>query len=168
MLLLLILLLLELLLLLVLLLLVLLLLPVLTTVFVFCAEDIKWLWGSDCWRRTSRRYLCILPWYVDITVSSVEFLLHFVWGVAEVKYIVVTAVCVSVSLSLAAVPHYCMDPVVTWGEWQGVLSSCALFGGFAVAHRFHSAEHESQSVPGSVLLGCIAALARCSLLLQME
>ena len=49
-----------------------------------------------------------------------------------------------------------------------MLSSCALFGGFAVAHRFHSAEHESQSVPGSVLLGCIAALARCGLLLQME
>ena len=28
-------------------------------------------------------------------------------------------VCVSVSLSLAVVPHYCSDPDVTWGNGRG-------------------------------------------------
>jgi len=43
-------------------------------------------------------------------------------------------VCVSVCLSLAAFPHYCTDPDVTWGM-VGVPSSCALLGGFAIGAR---------------------------------
>jgi len=50
----------------------------------------------------------------------------------DVKCIAVTAVCVcvrvSVCLSLAAFPHYCTDPDVTWGNGSGVPSSCALIG----------------------------------------
>jgi len=56
------------------------------------------------------------------------------------------SVCVSVCLSLAAFPHYCTDPDVTWGM-VGVPSSYALLGGFAIGARVslllhHSAERE--------------------------
>jgi len=37
-------------------------------------------------------------------------------------------------LSIAAFPHYCMDPDVTWGM-VGVPPSCALLGGFAIGAR---------------------------------
>jgi len=43
-------------------------------------------------------------------------------------------VCLSVYLALAAFPHYCMDPDVTWGM-VGVPCSCALLGGFAIGAR---------------------------------
>ena len=36
-----------------------------------------------------------------------------------------------VCLSLAACPHYCTDPDVTW-RMVGVPSSCALLDGFAI------------------------------------
>ena len=39
-----------------------------------------------------------------------------------------------VSLSLAAFPHYCMDPDVTWGM-VGVPPGCALLDGFAIGAR---------------------------------
>ena len=39
---------------------------------------------------------------------------HFACGIAEAKCILVTAICVC--LSLAAFPHYCTDPCVTWGN----------------------------------------------------
>ena len=48
---------------------------------------------------------------------------HFASAVAEAKCILVTVVCVfvcvSVCLSLAAFPHYCTDPDVTWGSGSG-------------------------------------------------
>ena len=54
---------------------------------------------------------------------SIRRLLHFAWGVAEAKCIAVTAVyvslCLSVCLSLAAFPHYCTDPHVSWGNGRG-------------------------------------------------
>jgi len=64
-----------------------------------------------------------------------------------------------VCLSLAAFPHYCTDPDVTW-EMIGVPPSCALLGGFAIGTRLsllydNSAEREmsasacTRSVPGS-------------------
>jgi len=31
------------------------------------------------------------------------------------------SVCLSVCLSLAALPHYCTDPDVTWGNGRGTL-----------------------------------------------
>jgi len=44
--------------------------------------------------------------------------LHFAWVVDDAKCILVTrvCVCVSVCLSLAAFPHYCTDPDETWGN----------------------------------------------------
>jgi len=56
-------------------------------------------------------------------------------------------VSVCLSLSLAAFPHYCTDPDVTWGM-TGVASSCALLGGFAIGARVsllrqHSDERET-------------------------
>jgi len=43
--------------------------------------------------------------------------LHFALVVDDTKCIVVTRVCVSVYLSVAAAcPHYCTDPDVTWGS----------------------------------------------------
>ena len=44
------------------------------------------------------------------------------------------SVCLSACLSLAAFPHYCTDPDVSWGV-VGVPSSSAL-GGFAMVHGF--------------------------------
>jgi len=96
--------------------------------------------------------------------------LHLAWGVAKAKCIVVTAVyvslCLSVCLSLAAFPHYCTDPDVSWGEWYGVHSSCALLDGFAMGARVsllwqHSAEREMSasvctlSVPGVNILSVL-------------
>jgi len=55
-----------------------------------------------------------------IHLSSPQlFLLHFAWGIAEAKCILVMPVCLSVCLSLAAFPHYCMDLHVTWGNGRG-------------------------------------------------
>jgi len=43
--------------------------------------------------------------------------LHFAWVVIDAKCILVTRVCVSVCpWQLAACPHYCTDPDVTWGN----------------------------------------------------
>jgi len=46
--------------------------------------------------------------------------LHFAWGIAEARCILVTRICVPicvfVCLCLAAFPHYCMDRDVTWGN----------------------------------------------------
>jgi len=41
---------------------------------------------------------------------------HLAWGIAEVKCIVVMAVCVSVYLSLETLLHHCMDTAVTWAN----------------------------------------------------
>jgi len=48
--------------------------------------------------------------------------------------LLVTRVCMSVCLSLAAFPHYCTDQAVTWGM-VGVPSSCALLSGLAIGAR---------------------------------
>ena len=67
-----------------------------------------------------------------------------------------------VCLSLAAFPHYCTDPDVTWGNGRDVPSNCALLGGFAIGARVsfpwqHSAESEmsasacTRSMPGFCL-----------------
>ena len=43
--------------------------------------------------------------------------------------------CLSVCLSAAVRPHYCMDPDVTWGHGRGCHPSCALLDGFAIGPR---------------------------------
>ena len=40
-------------------------------------------------------------------------------SIVEGKYILTMAICVSVALSHAAFPHYCMDLDVTWGNGRG-------------------------------------------------
>ena len=47
--------------------------------------------------------------------------LHFAWGVAEAKCILVTAICVSVCPS-PIFPHYCTDPDISCGNGR----ACAL------------------------------------------
>ena len=42
----------------------------------------------------------------------------------------------SVCLSLAAFPHCCADPDVTWGNGRVCSPSCALLGGLATVHGF--------------------------------
>ena len=69
----------------------------------------------------------LLPWncLIQVTAENVYFTFAFdrAWlvatGIAEAKRILATAVCVSVCLSLAAFPHYCTDPDVTWGNGRG-------------------------------------------------
>ena len=80
----------------------------------------------------------------------------------DVKCIVATPICVSVSV-LTAFPHYCMDPDITRGMVEGP-SRCALMGGFAIGAQVsllwqHSAEHEmsasacTRSMPANMWYG---------------
>jgi len=56
---------------------------------------------------------------------SVSLYLHFVWGIAEAKCIMATAVCVSVCLYVPyRIPTlYCTDPDETCGSGRGALYS---------------------------------------------
>jgi len=69
--------------------------------------------------------------------QSNSLLLHFAWGIVEAKCILATAVCVSVCLSVCPWPYSTLlhGPGCKLGEWWGVLSSCALLGGFAIGAR---------------------------------
>ena len=57
-----------------------------------------------------------------LTVCSEQYWhccwLHFAWVVDDAKCIVVTRVCVCVSVR-GRTPHYCTDPDVTWGRSRG-------------------------------------------------
>jgi len=64
---------------------------------------------------TAARYLHVVALATPPSSSS----LHFAWVVDDAKCIVVTRVCVSVSLSATACLHYCTDPGVTWGTGRG-------------------------------------------------
>jgi len=66
----------------------------------------------------------------------------------------VTAVCVSVCLSLVAVPHYCTDSDVSWGNGR----ECPL-----VVHYWA----DMQSVHGFRCYDNIAANAKCQLVLAL-
>jgi len=57
-------------------------------------------------------------WPVRHIILILAASLHFAPGAAEAKCILVTRVCVclSVCLSVAAFPHYCTDPDVFWGN----------------------------------------------------
>ena len=129
--------------------------------------------ASATWLVTTASY----KWRGDIVFPNIAFdvtkrSLHFTWGVAEAKCIVVTGVCVCVSvcLSLPAFPHHCTDPDVTWGM-VGVPHSCALLSGFAIGARVsllwqYSAEREMwasaciRSMPG-LLCDLCAEKSRC-------
>jgi len=99
--------------------------------------------------------------FIAHTVSLQRIKLHFAWGVAEAKCILVTAVCVPVCLSVPRrIPTLLHGPGCNLGEWQGLPSSCALLGGVAIGARVsllwqHSAEREMSAsaciryMPGS-------------------
>jgi len=55
--------------------------------------------------------------------------------VDDAKCIVVTRVCVSVWLSAAVHPQYCMDPDVTWGRGRGCPLVVHYWADFQSAHR---------------------------------
>ena len=104
------------------------------------------------------------PWHWAYVVY---ILITFrVWVVDDAKCILVTRVCLClcVCLSLAAFPHYCTDPDVTWRNGRGS-PSCALIllGGFAIGARVsllrqHSANAKCQWV--LVLALCLVWLIR--------
>jgi len=59
-------------------------------------------------------------WHGYLSAARCKWL-HFAWGIAKAKCILAMAVCVSVCLSLAAFPHYCTDPDVSWGNGRGAI-----------------------------------------------
>ena len=68
-----------------------------------------------------------------------RFLLHFAWGIAEAKCILVVAVCVSVCLSVClslVFPHYCTDPDVTWGNGNGYPVVVQYWADLQLVHGF--------------------------------
>jgi len=75
--------------------------------------EVKWTldWFCIILLRDFVQKLCIM-------CDSDGKLLHFACGIAEAKCILAMAVCVcvclSIYLSLAAFPHYCTDPDLTW------------------------------------------------------
>jgi len=61
--------------------------------------------------------------YRFAAIGAILFVTFRVRHIAEAKCILVTAVCmhVCVCLSLAAFPHYCTDPDVTWRNYRSAL-----------------------------------------------
>ena len=67
----------------------------------------------------------------DLTIL---YFLHFAYGIAEVKCILVTRIYVYVCLSVpCCIPTLLHRPECNLREWQVVSSSCALLGEFAVS-----------------------------------
>jgi len=63
-------------------------------------------------------------------------LLHFPWVVDDAKCIVVIRLCVSVCVSVRGrMPTLLHGSGCNFGEWQGLLPSCAMLGGFAIGAR---------------------------------
>jgi len=52
-------------------------------------------------------------------------------------YIVLGHLCVSVCLSLAACPHYCTEPDVTWGNGRGCPLVVYCWADLQLVHGFH-------------------------------
>jgi len=104
--------------------------------------------------------------YVTVTIC-IFLLLHFAWGVAEAKCIIIIGhgrlcVCLCVCLSLSAFPHYCTDPDISWGM-AGMFSSCASLDGFAISARvsllWQPPNAKCQRVP--VLALCLVNNSAC-------
>jgi len=74
--------------------------------------------------------LAELFWFITFRMSRSRGEMHIGHG----RLCVCLSVCLPVCPSLAAFSHYCTDPDVTLGM-VGVLSSCALLGGFAIGVR---------------------------------
>jgi len=71
---------------------------------------------------------------VKIYWLHVCLLLDFAWVVDDAKGIVVTRVCVCVSVR-GRMPTLLHGPGCNLGEWYGMPPTCALLGGFAIGAR---------------------------------
>jgi len=114
--------------------------------------------------------LFFVPWFF----SLITFRVRHRWGEMYIGH-GRPYVCVSVCLTLAAFPHYCTDPNVTWGTIEGALQLCTI-GRICNWYRVslmwqHSAEREmsasacTRSVPGFlciICLGVFLSLLACS------
>ena len=58
-------------------------------------------------------------WIIFMHFAAECCLLHFAWVIDDAKCIVVTRVCVSACLFMAACPHYCTDQDLTWRSGTG-------------------------------------------------
>ena len=144
---------------------------ILVVCFVFCLDcekDRTWIdlsGDSVCWSYAEISLVLGDAYSYTVLVSDIWFAmcydgwLHFMWGVAEAKCILVMHVCVSVNCSITfCVRHssgemYCVlvtcvcvsvphgistllhGPGCNLGEWQGVPSSYAVLGKFAIGAR---------------------------------
>ena len=77
-------------------------------------------WRLTTWRYNTRPPPC--NYLINTSLSAIQWTLafdtslHFASVVDDAKCILVMQVCLCVCLSLAAFPHYCTDPDVTWGN----------------------------------------------------
>jgi len=96
-------------------------------------------------------------------------MLHFVWGVAEAKCILATAVCVSaclpVCLSLTAFPRYCTDPDVTWGSVRGCRLVVQYWAYLQSVHEFRCYDNIAPNAKCQrvlVVVLCLVTTVSCS------
>jgi len=68
------------------------------------------------------------------SINQSNGLLHFAWSTADAKCILITAVCVCVSL--AAFSHYCADPGVSSGNGRGFPLVVHYWAGLQSVHGF--------------------------------
>ena len=73
-------------------------------------------------------------------INSSGWLLHFTWGIAEAKCILIMAICVCACLSLTAFPHNCTDPDATQGNVRGCPLVVHYWADLQLVHRFHCYE----------------------------
>jgi len=88
--------------------------------------------GGMCWLLRLRKHKDF--WTFGKTTTTCW--LHFVWVIDDTKGILVTCVCVCVCLSIAAWPHYCTDPDVTWGNGGGCSLVVQYWADLQSVHRF--------------------------------
>jgi len=118
-------------------------------------EACVWWWctlappGGYNWIVHVQRWCGLMSNYLDHLLENVAavawykcmlLFLHFTWVIDDAKCIVVTAICVSVclsvGLSIATFPHYCTDPDVTWGYGRGCRLVMHYWADLQSVHRY--------------------------------
>jgi len=82
-----------------------------------------------------------------------------------VKCVVVTAVCVSVCLSIATLPHYCTNPDVSWENGRGCPLVVHYWADLQSVHGFRCYDHIAPNAKCQqvLVLLCAWLLYRCQL-----